>query len=220
MGEQRNNCKIEIKSKAWKNVSNGFHEDEPADSGCCSGFWKRNEEEDECSVMILPVLPCWHVRTPKAEVPGWSSMFATSQLSSRTASRTLLHFYLFRSACLSFPWALPPFVWGQKRTNHSLLNVPTCSFTNPYVLFSLSFLAVITYSLSSGSLPDYSQAEMSSLKGVTCLHPWVLIKQEGFNSPSSPIPLSFPSKRWCVFVNPFLQTSEVFQTEGEIIFFP
>lgn len=70
------------------------------------------------------------------------------------------------------------------------------------------FMALIIYSLFSGSLSEYSQSEMSPLRGVTSLHPWALLKQEGFNSPSSSIPFSFPCKRWRVFINPFLQTSE------------
>lgn len=130
MGEQWDNCKIEIKSKLWKNVSNGSHKDEAADSGCWSGFWRRNEEEDEYSVMILPVLPCWHVRTPRPEVPGWSSMFATSQ-PGWAPGLPPGPCCLFRSVCPVISLSTPSFCLRTGRTNHSSLNVPTYSFTNP-----------------------------------------------------------------------------------------
>lgn len=207
MGEQRNNCKIEIKSKLCKN---GSHKDEPADSGWCPGLLKRNEEEDEYSWMILLALPSWHAGTPKPKVPGWNSIFATSSAKLQDCFQDFITLLFVQEwlPCYSPEHSL---LLSEDRKDKSLLTQCTHTQLYPSLCFCLA-------SLFSVSLPNYAQSEMSPVRGVTSLYPWVLLQQEGFNRPSSPIPLSFPCKRWCVFVNPFLQTSEVFQTEEEIIF--
>lgn len=97
---------------------------------------KRNYEH---RVMVLLVLPCWHEGIPKPEVPRWGSMFATNQLSSRTASRTLLNFICSGVVALSFPWAFPPFVWGQKGQITPYSTCPHTVLPIPVFLFSLSF---------------------------------------------------------------------------------
>lgn len=132
---------------------------------------KRNEEEDEYSAMILLVLPCWHVGTPKPEVPGQGTMFATNQLSSRTASRTLLHFYLSRSGCPVISLSTPSFCLRQKGQT---IPYPTCPHTVlpiPVFLFSLSF---------------YGSDSISPILWITSrLSPvWNLSFERGYQPPS------------------------------------
>lgn len=90
----------------------------------------------------------------------------------------------------------PSFCLMTKTTNHSLLDLSRFYWSLPFCLASL-FTAAITYSWLSGSLLSrlFPVRNLSFRKG-TSLHTWAqLLKQEGCNSPSSPVPPPKASSR-------------------------
>lgn len=184
MGEQRNNCKTEIISKVCKNVCNGsqrwtswqWHVKKKWGRG-----WTECDDSPSSSTLACRDCQTWgsrleqHVCHQPAKLQDCFQDFVT---------------LLFVQEWLPCHFPEHSLLLSEDRKEKSLLT--PCAHIQFYQSLSFCldslFMAVITYSLFSGALPDYPQSEMSPLRGLPVSTPEYCLSRRGSTAPPHPFP--------------------------------